>query len=269
MGYPSGMKRLITLILTTVVLGFIGFWLLGVLLKDSLIFHPPPPGYELAPPYQTIEMADGTPIVYRVWENPKTDRVMMYSHGNAEDLSNLNGAMLLYRSLGYTVVAYDYPGYGHSGGTPTVDGATQALLAVIQTVSEDRNLEPNQLTLFGKSIGGGPTIAAASQVPVGGLILESTFTSIFNVPFPYFSLPLDSYPNAKLLASITCPVLIIHGTQDTVIPPHHGTNLYQAANNPKRLLNLTDVGHNNVLMTQNPDYLTLIKKFPQSLTSSP
>lgn len=259
------MKRFLILSGSTFIIGFGLFWLTGVLLTDDLIFHPPEPGYNLEFPYQTTDMADGTPIAYRVWENPESDRVMIYSHGNAEDMGNLDWVMPRYRDLGYTVIAYDYPGYGRSGGTPTVDGATEALLTVFRMVSEDRNLRPEQFTLFGKSIGGGPSVAAAAEIPVGGLILESTFTSIFQVPLPGLRLPLDSFPNARLLRDIHCPVLIIHGTQDQVIPPSHASRLMEAANDPKRLLWLEDVGHNDVLFTQSGEYQPAIRDFPDSV----
>lgn len=259
------MKRMAGLILTTFFLGFTLFWLAGVLLKNSLIFHPPAPGYELAPPYQTTRMEDETRIVYRVWENPRADRVMIYSHGNAEDLGNLGWAMPFYRDLGYTVVAYDYPGYGHSGGRPTTENTTEALIAVIHRISEDRNLSPEQITLFGKSIGGGPSVAAAARIPVGGLMLESTFTSIFQVPLPSLRLPLDSFLNEQLIQQIDCPVLIIHGIRDTVIAHSHGERLYQAAQEPKALLSLEDAGHNDVLFTTSDLYQPFIRDFPRSL----
>jgi len=248
----------------TFVGGFFLFWLSGVLLVNHLIFHPPEPGYELDDRYRTVEAGNGTSIVYRVFENPDTDRVMIYSHGNAEDLTNLEGVMTFYRDLGYTVVAYDYPGYGHSGGTPTVDGATEALLAVIRVVSEGRNLDPEKLTLFGKSIGGGPTVAAASRMPVGGLILESTFTSVFQVPLPFLTLPLDPYPNRALLPKLGVPVLIIHGRNDTVIPPIHAERLFELANAPKRLVWIDDAGHNDLLLSATETYQDAIRDFPGS-----
>jgi alpha-beta hydrolase superfamily lysophospholipase len=259
------MKRILLLAVSTFVIGFGLFWLAGVFLTDALIFHPPEPGYEQTDLYKSTEMADGTRIVYRVWENPESDRVMIYSHGNAEDIGNLDWVMPLYQGLGYTVVAYDYPGYGHSGGTPSVQGSIDALLSVIQTVSEDRNLTPDQLTLFGKSIGGGPSVAAAAQVPVGGLILESSFTSIFQVLLPSLRLPLDSFPNARLLKNVSCPVLIIHGTRDEVIAPSHASRLYEAANDPKRLIWMEGGGHNDILFVQNDDYQPAIRDFPDSV----
>lgn len=259
------MKRMATLILMTFLLGFLGFWLLGVLFTNALIFHPPPAGYELEAPYRSAEMSDGTRIVYRIWENPAADRVLFYSHGNAEDLGNLDGVLPFYRDLGYTVVGYDYPGYGQSTGTPTVAGATEALETVVQTFSRERNLRPDQIILFGKSIGGGPTVAVAARRPVGGIILESTFSSIFQVPFPYARLPLDSFKNAQLLNDVDCPVLIIHGTEDRVIEPRHADTLYNAAQNPKKRMWIQGAGHNDLLFHIGRDYEEALGTFPASV----
>jgi alpha-beta hydrolase superfamily lysophospholipase len=260
------MKRLLILAVFTLIAGMGVLWLIGVLWMDQLIFHPPPPGYPAEEPYQFTALSDGTRIAYRIWDNPRSDRVMVYSHGNAEDMGNLEGIMPFYRDLGYTVVVYDYPGYGQSGGTPGVVGATDALRRVVQTVSEDRNLRPEQLTMFGKSIGGGPATAVAAELPVGGLILESSFASIFQVPFPSLRLPLDAFRNDARLTSVTCPVLIIHGTRDTVIDPLHANRLYAAANEPKRLLWVEGAGHNDLLLKHGEDYVSVLRDFPRSVT---
>ncbi|MHC5140151.1 MAG: hypothetical protein ACYSOF_09775, partial [Planctomycetota bacterium] len=69
----------------------------------------------------------------------------------------------------------------------------------------------------GRSVGSGPSCFLASQKPVGSLILESAFTSVHRVAIG-MSLPFDPYNNLMRIQSIDCPLLIIHGKRDSVIP---------------------------------------------------
>ncbi|NEN93834.1 MAG: alpha/beta hydrolase, partial [Okeania sp. SIO3H1] len=195
-----------------------------------------------------------------------SERVLIHSHGNAEDIGYLVPLMEQYRDLGFTVVAYDYPGYGHSSGTPSIQGTEQALLAMIDAVTEQFDVTYDQIILFGRSVGSGPSVYAATQIPVGGLILESPLTSIFQVQVPHIQLPFDSFPNWKRIRNVTCPVLIIHGQKDKVISPLHGRRLHASAPNPLSPVWLEHSGHNDVMFTSDNRYWDRIRMFPKTPT---
>ena len=95
------------------------------------------------------------------------------------------------------------------------------------------------------TVGGGSAVELATQHPVGGLILESTFTSAFRVVVPFPILPFDKFSNLDKLRKVHCPVLVMHGQADQTIPIQHGQRLYEAAPEPKMSLWVAEAGHND------------------------
>ena len=88
----------------------------------------------------------------------------------------------------------------------------------------------------------------ASQRQVGGLILESTFVSAFRVRTGIPLLPFDKFNNIAKIRKINCPVLIVHGNDDDLIPVWHGKKLFKKANQPKFNLWIDGAGHNDDLI---------------------
>ena len=95
-------------------------------------------------------------------------------------------------------------------------------------------------------MGSGPAADLASRRPVAGLILESAFTSAFRVMTRVSVLPFDRFDNLQKIKKVHCPVLVIHGTQDSVINVVHGRELFAAANEPKQALWVDGANHNDV-----------------------
>jgi hypothetical protein len=87
--------------------------------------------------------------------------------------------------------------------------------------------------MHGRSVGTGPATHIAADHPVGGLILESGFTSAFRVITRWPILPFDRFNNVRLLPDVDAPVLIIHGSRDRIIAPHHAAALYRVASEPR------------------------------------
>ena len=165
---------------------------------------------------------------------------------------------------GFSVMAYDYPGYGHSTGTPSESGAYHALETVYRYLTDYLDVLPAQIILHGQSLGGGPSTYLAAKAPVAGLILESTFATVFQVAFPFRILPFEKFPNIRRIGHITCPLLILHGTADQTIPFHHSEALLAAAPEPKQLVAIEGAGHNDMLRINEALYLNSIQKFAES-----
>jgi len=83
---------------------------------------------------------------------------------------------------------------------------------------------------------------------VAGLILESTFTSTYRIVTPISILPLDRFNNLSKIGLVRCPVLLLHGTQDDVIPLHHSETLYENTTAPKKLLKIEGADHTVTLI---------------------
>ena len=104
---------------------------------------------------------------------------------------------------------------------------------------------PQQIVVYGRSIGGGPSLYLTSREPVGGLIVESSFVSIFRVLTRVPLVPFDKFPSLRRMKQVEVPVLIMHGQQDEIIPFWHGEKLYEAAPEPKQALWVEAAGHND------------------------
>ncbi len=193
-----------------------------------------------------IDVTDNAHITAVYLPNPKAVYTILYSHGNAETLGDIYPRLLQLKQLGLSVVAYDYRGYGASSGQPSEHNAYADIDAVYRYATETLKVNPDRLIVFGRSIGGGPSTYLASRKPIAGLILESTFISVFRVIVPFPLLPFDKFPNHNRIEQIQAPLLIIHGDRDQVIPFEHGETLFKSAKAPKQFLRIPGAGHNDV-----------------------
>ena len=96
---------------------------------------------------------------------------------------------------------------------------------------------------------------------MAALILESTFTSGQKLLTPLRIFPFDRYLNLERLRKVHCPVLVIHGTADNVIPFRHGQALFAAASEPKRSFWVAGAGHNDLYATAGLDYEQHLRDF--------
>jgi fermentation-respiration switch protein FrsA (DUF1100 family) len=235
--------------------------LLALLCSDALIFVPQPPGYTHLPHEFKLASGDGEKINVVYLEHPRSPYTLLLSHGNAEDLSHVAPFMQQFYDRGYSVILYDYRGYGTSEGTPSVRKAYEDVEAVYLWLTDTRKIAPETILSQGRSVGGGPATWLAAHYPVGGLILESTFVSTFRVKTRWPLFFWDKFNNLKQIKKVECPVLVIHGREDTVIPIWHGRKLFDAAPGDKANLWIEGAQHNDYAYVAGPDYFTAIQSF--------
>jgi hypothetical protein len=214
--------------------------------SNHLMFHPPTSSYKDSENIIKLKTGRGDIIsaVYLLNRNAKY--TMLVSHGNAEDLGHMLPFLSELYSLGFSVFAYDYQGYGLSTGEPTEKGTYDAINAAYDYLTETLKIPPKQIVLFGNSIGAAVSIDLSSREPVGGVILQSPFVSAFRVLTQIPLWPFDKYNNLKKIKNINCPILIIHGRKDRVVPFWQGKKIYESANAPKEYLWIDGVGHNDI-----------------------
>jgi hypothetical protein len=104
---------------------------------------------------------------------------------------------------------------------------------------------------------------------LAGLIIESSFTSAFRVIVPFPILPFDKFRNLDKIKKVKCPVLIMHGKADEVIPFQHGQKLFAAAHEPKLSLWVDDAGHNDFMWVAGEQYTKTLRKFIQLIQQAP
>jgi abhydrolase domain-containing protein 17 len=231
----------------TILAFWVGLAFVGYFLSEGMIFFPPyPPTYTKLPHQVMLKTPSGLTIAAVYRHHPKARYTVLLSHGNAADLGTFYAFIQTVYEHGYSVMAYDYPGYGQSSGRASERGTYEAAEQAYAYLTKTQSIDPKSIIAFGHSLGAALAIHLASEHPLGGLIVESPFVTAFRVRTYWPLLPFDRYDNLSKLKTIRCPLLLIHGTADAVVPIWHGKMLYQAFTGQKQALWLDGLGHNNV-----------------------
>ena len=184
----------------------------------------------------------------------------LFSHGNAGNIADRLESIQLLRRMGFSVLAYDYGGYGYSEGHPSQERIYADAEAMWRYLTEERGVEPDAIVIFGRSLGGAAAAHLATKAKAAAVILESTFTSI---PDVVRSLPLGSVlalgirhhlPSIEKMKDIHSPLLMIHSKEDDIIPYALGRRLYEAANAPKTFFEIRG-GHNEGFVLSMDSYM--------------
>lgn len=239
--------------------------LYALLVSDKLIFAPRPPDYDHLPNEVRIAVGDGEEINAVHLEHPDAEYTLLFSHGNAETLANVAPFMQQFYELGYSVLMYDYRGYGTSDGTPSTRKAKQDAAAAYAWLVDEKGVDPRRIIAHGRSLGGAVATWLAANREVGALIAESSFVSAFRVKTRWPLLPWDKFNSLRSMKSVDCPTLIMHGTQDRIIPFWHAEKLFAAAPDPKHHLWIEGGAHNDYAYVAEDAYLESFKAFMETV----
>ena len=213
-----------------------------------LLYHPYPTAYVDDAATIKLTTASGARISAVFSAAPGARYTVLYSHGSAEDLDDIDYLLEEIRGLGLDVLAYDYEGYGTSEGAPSERRLYEDIDAAYRYLTEVRGVAPERVILYGRSLGSGPAVDLASRAPVGGLVLESAFTSAFRVATRVRLLPWDQFDNLGKMPRVRCPVLVLHGTADPLVARRQGQQLFDAATGPKLAVWVEGAGHGDVTL---------------------
>jgi len=252
-------------VLAGLLAGYAIMLLLAFFFADRVIFVPHPSSYRDAAWTIKLPAGDGVEISAVYLPNPAARYTVLFSHGNAEDLGDDMDFLGDYRAHGFSVFAYDYHGYGTSGGRPSERNAYRDVDAAYGYLSGRLGISPGRIIDHGRSLGGGVAVDLASRRKLAGLILESTFVSTFHVPSRFNFAPFDEFASIDKISAVHCPVLVIHGKKDNMIHLWHAEALFQKANQPKRFWWVEGAGHNDCWDVAGEKYWQTIQSFAQSL----
>jgi abhydrolase domain-containing protein 17 len=258
-------KKFLTRMLLVIAALYIGFALFAYFLSDSMIFLPHPSSYQDSPDILKITTASGKKISAVYLPNPAARFTLLVSHGNAEDLGDDRYWLENLHHAGFSVFAYDYEGYGTSEGKPTEKAIYEDEAAAYEFLAVNLKTAPDNIIIFGRSVGTGPATYIAAKRPSAGLILQSPFVSTFRVLTRIPLLPFDKFPNAKYIRHVHCPVLIMHSHGDSVIPFWHGQKMFDLANAPKQKFWTLTADHNEMDLVKGYD--EAIQSFAATLTT--
>ena len=214
----------------------------------------------------SFETSDGVKLSGWFIPSDGTIGVILFCHGNAGNISHRLDSIQIFHRLGLDVFIFDYRGYGQSEGKPSEQGTYNDAEAAWQYLVDYRQVKPDSIIIFGRSLGGAIASWLAHTHTPGMLILESTFTSLPDIAaklYPYLPVKLllrFKYDTAKYLSTVDCPVLIIHSRDDEMMPYSQGQRLFAVANEPKSFLEISGT-HNEGFMTSSRRYETGLNDF--------
>ena len=196
---------------------------------------------------------------------PAAGQVVLFCHGNAGNISDRLESIRIFHELGLSVLIFDYRGYGLSSGRPDEPG-TYRDAETAWTYLTRRGYRPDQIIVFGRSLGAGVAAHLARERRPGALILESAFTSVADLgSYHYWYLPVRwltrfRYATVNYVRQVTAPVLVVHSRNDEIVPFQFGQRVFEQAQEPKGFLEITG-GHNDGFLVSGPVYTEGLRRF--------
>ncbi len=229
---------------------------------DKLIFYPPKPStFQKSANTLALKIDSATTISAIYLPSPQAQYTVLFSHGNGEDLGLVDPFLHAYQAKGFSIFAYDYPGYGASTGAPSEGSSAAAITAAYLYLRDTLKIPTHNIIIHGRSLGCGPSIFLASEYAAGGLMLESPFISAYRLKTVIPLFPFDKYPNLSRIPQVKIPTLVMHGTQDKVIPLWHGQSIFKALTGYKQAYWVQGAGHNDIIAHDKEKYWQTISHF--------
>jgi pimeloyl-ACP methyl ester carboxylesterase len=235
-----------------------------VLRQDRLLYHPTrrlaatPEALGLRADPLAVTTEDGERLD-GWWIRGAGRRALLYFHGNAGNIGDrLERAKILNQRFGLDVFLVDYRGYGRSSGSPSEEGLYRDARAVYRTAISG-GLHPEQIVLFGESLGAAVAIDLARTWPCAGVVLETPFLSIpelarLHYPFVPASVVRSRFDNAAKIADVAAPKLFFVAEHDEVAPALHGRRLWERARGVRELFVIPGAHHNDTYVVGGEPY---------------
>lgn len=249
------------LLVSSLCILYAGLNFYAAICANNMIFPSPPSSYQDDDHILKLRASAGVSISAYFLKAQSSDRLLIYSHGNGEDIGQVRPLLENFQQLGTSILAYDYPGYGTSTGQRSEFGAYAAIAAAYKYATETLGYSPQKITLYGRSLGSGPSTWLAEREIVAGLILDGAFTSTFRVMTGIKLLAWDKFDNYARLPNIKCPILMIHGTDDQVVPFTHAQKNWKRIEGEKYKLFVQGAGHGDLIENAGDDYWNIVRPF--------
>ncbi len=224
---------------------------------------------------------DGTPL--HAWFMPAKGQArgtVIHFHGNAQNLTAHSGYVDWLPAQGFNVFIFDYRGYGQSQGVPSRAGLRDDSVAAIRYVKARKDVDPDRIVILGQSLGAANALAALAVEgfdSVRAVALDSSFFSYrsivrdkialipvlswFRWPLSFLIVSNSKSPSATIAKVAPTPLLILHGTDDHVVPFHHAQWLDKAARRPKNFVAIEHGAHTDALMRNAQTFRPLLVQF--------
>ncbi|MFH1708531.1 MAG: alpha/beta hydrolase [Planctomycetota bacterium] len=215
-----------------------------------------------------IPCPDGVQVNALFVPPPEGRPLVLCFHGNGGCLADWEYLVHGFYARTCGVLVIDFHGYGKTGGRPSETTLYRNAEAAVVWLKDTRGITPDRIIVFGKSLGTGAAVEIATRYKFKGLILDSAFTSLAgpaaaHYPFlPVRLMLLDKYDNLGKIGRINCPLLVIHGNADSIVPYTEGVKLFTVASEPKQMYTLEGGDHND---NSPPEYWATIRTWIDQL----
>ncbi len=276
----KSLLKTIRLLLPQMVLYFILFSpIVAAPLYDNLLFHSTKTGHYDArnlagTRIENVTLKNGEESLHCWFLNkPGSTKIVLICHGNGGNLTNRADIMKALLDQDLSVFIFDYQGYGKSTGSPSIPKVITDAETALNYLLKEKNYKPENIILFGESLGTGLACELSTKVKVGGIILLSPYYSIVQLArekllwlnlYPDFAFNFPHLDNGKILSCSHPPLLIFHGLKDRLIPVANAEKLFKTAMEPKQLVLLKNSGHNDVFLKDGKEFEECVKIYFRS-----
>lgn len=271
---------IIILVLVVLPIAHAGFDNLFYHPDDNLYGSPKNDGYA----FEEVTFSSEDTTQLSGWFIPAKGKALgtvIHFHGNAQNMSAHYSFVSWLPAKGFNLFLFDYRGYGKSKGKPSRDGVHEDSIAAVNYIKSRTDIDQSRIILFGQSIGGANAIAVAGSTQfegIVGVVSESAFSTYKSVATDHAGLlkplaPLvigNKFSPVAVVKNIApIPLLIIHGTNDSVVDYKHAKKLYKEAAEPKTLWTINAGQHTEALGRYRNEYAPKLHALFKSWVKQP
>ncbi|MHC4619769.1 MAG: alpha/beta hydrolase [Planctomycetota bacterium] len=268
-----------SLLISVVVVLLIAYGGLGVILyfmQPRFLYYPvreiPYTPAEIGLDFENVVFKSPDGLKLTGWYVPaeNSSLTVLFCHGNGGNMMHRLDSINIFYNLGLNCFIFDYRGYGASDGKPTEDGTYLDAAAAYDWLTEQKKTPPENIIIFGRSLGGSIAAQLASKVNARALIMESSFTSYVDIGakfYPYMPVKwfaAFSYRTIDYIKDVRCPIMVIHSRNDEIVPFELGLELYETATEPKEFVEIFG-SHNDGFLVSGETYKNAWTEWLKSL----
>jgi len=244
------------------------------LMQARMLYLPDVPGRSLdrtpadiGADYRDVSIRTSDGVTLHGWYiHGSGDRVLLFFHGNAGNISHRLESIRQFLQLGLSVLIIDYRGYGQSEGRTTEQGIYRDAEAAWDYLTGTLDTPADRIIVFGRSMGASAAASLAAKHRPLALIIESSFTSVPDIAGEYYPwLPVRwlsrlRHSAKEFVRKTDSPVLVIHSRDDEIVPFHHGQSIFEAADEPRTFVEIRGT-HNDAFLRDEQAYLSGLRSF--------
>jgi len=257
-----------------VVLVVLAVLLVGMawLLQRRLIYLPStavvPSADSVVPGARDVTLRTSDGLELGAWfvpaRQPDRGLTVLVANGNAGDRSVRAPLAEALAQAGLSVLLFDYRGYGGNPGSPSEEGLARDVRAARAYLTEERRVPQERLLYFGESLGTAVVTDLATEHPPAGLLLRSPFVDLASMGevhygfVPVRMLLRDEFPLKVQLASVTVPVTVVYGGNDSVVPPEQSRAVAGAAPELRQVVEVPGADHNDITLLDGDELVSAV-----------